>query len=90
MCYLDLDQFKVVNDTAGHKAGDALLTELAAHLTRHVRDRDSLARLGGDSLACCSTIARWPLQALGVDEAQGFALGEPDDIANIVCENVAT
>ncbi|MEJ2346332.1 MAG: EAL domain-containing protein [Gammaproteobacteria bacterium] len=48
LCYLDLDQFKVVNDTCGHIAGDALLKEIAALLKPHVRPTDSLARLGGD------------------------------------------
>jgi diguanylate cyclase (GGDEF)-like protein/PAS domain S-box-containing protein len=49
--YLDLDQFKVINDTLGHVAGDHLLTELAAELARIVRARDTLARLGGDEFA---------------------------------------
>jgi diguanylate cyclase (GGDEF)-like protein/PAS domain S-box-containing protein len=48
MCYLDLDQFKVVNDTCGHIAGDELLKQLGQHLHARVRDVDTLARLGGD------------------------------------------
>ncbi|MGH8607140.1 MAG: EAL domain-containing protein [Gammaproteobacteria bacterium] len=49
LCYLDLDQFKVVNDTCGHIAGDELLRQLSALLRNRVRqDRDTLARLGGD------------------------------------------
>jgi len=46
--YIDLDQFKVVNDTCGHLAGDALLRELAHLLAGKMRRGDSLARLGGD------------------------------------------
>jgi diguanylate cyclase (GGDEF)-like protein len=46
--YVDLDQFKVVNDTCGHLAGDALLRELAQMLLGKMRRGDSLARLGGD------------------------------------------
>ena len=48
LMYLDLDQFKVVNDTCGHMAGDALLRNLSAILQKNVRERDTLARLGGD------------------------------------------
>ncbi len=48
LCYMDLDQFKVVNDTCGHVAGDELLRQLSALLIRTVRKRDTLARLGGD------------------------------------------
>jgi len=48
LCYLDLDQFKIVNDTAGHAAGDALLGQVGALLKSKVRWRDTLARLGGD------------------------------------------
>ncbi len=48
MCYLDLDQFKVINDTCGHDAGDELLRQLCVQLKAKVRKRDTLARLGGD------------------------------------------
>ncbi len=48
MCYLDLDQFKVVNDTCGHTSGDELLRQISSLLLETVRHRDTLARLGGD------------------------------------------
>lgn len=48
LCYMDLDQFKVVNDTCGHAVGDRLLRQLTYLLQQHVRDSDTLARLGGD------------------------------------------
>jgi diguanylate cyclase (GGDEF)-like protein/PAS domain S-box-containing protein len=48
LCYLDLDQFKVINDSCGHIAGDELLRQIAALLQENVRQRDTLARLGGD------------------------------------------
>jgi|GEM_PF-2115110 len=48
LCYIDLDQFKVVSDTSGHDAGDELLRQIAALLQDKVRKRDTIARLGGD------------------------------------------
>ncbi len=46
--YLDLDQFKVINDTHGHQAGDELLQVIASVLKKEIRDTDLLCRIGGD------------------------------------------
>jgi len=48
LCYVDLDYFKVVNDTCGHAAGDNLLEQISKLIQSHVRKTDSVARLGGD------------------------------------------
>ena len=51
LCYLDLDRFKVVNDTCGHTAGDNMLREVASIIREAVRDSDTVGRIGGDEFA---------------------------------------
>jgi diguanylate cyclase (GGDEF)-like protein/PAS domain S-box-containing protein len=51
LLYMDLDQFKIINDTCGHDAGDTLLKQLSCLYRDQIRDRDTLARLGGDEFA---------------------------------------
>lgn len=51
LCLIDLDRFKVVNDESGHAAGDQLLCRLGDHLKMFLRQRDTLARVGGDEFA---------------------------------------
>jgi len=48
LCFLDLDNFKTVNDSCGHKAGDELLVQLTHIIKNHIRGHDTFARLGGD------------------------------------------
>jgi diguanylate cyclase (GGDEF)-like protein/PAS domain S-box-containing protein len=61
--YLDLDQFKTVNDTLGHSAGDELLKEVSQRLRKCIRDSDLIARLGGDEFAIVQTGMRDPKDA---------------------------
>ncbi|MFB1490119.1 MULTISPECIES: EAL domain-containing protein [unclassified Thiocapsa] len=67
--FIDLDNFKQLNDTRGHHVGDLLLEEVAQRLSETVRKSDSVARLGGDEFVVL-------LQDLGDDPAQGAALTE--------------
>ena len=55
MLYIDLDQFKVVNDIAGHVSGDEMLKQIAGLMQQQVRDSDMLARLGGDEFGMILT-----------------------------------
>ncbi|MBU1224557.1 MAG: EAL domain-containing protein [Gammaproteobacteria bacterium] len=72
-CYMDLDQFKVVNDTCGHIAGDGLLIELATLLRHRVRETDTVARLGGDEFGIL-------MRNIPLNEARALA----EDIRNRV------
>ncbi|WP_297527499.1 EAL domain-containing protein [Thiohalobacter sp.] len=67
LCYLDLDQFKMINDSCGHVAGDQLLQNLVPVLRGVLGDRDLLARLGGDEFGVLADVA---------DEAQAQATAQ--------------
>ena len=74
--YLDLDRFKLVNDTSGHIAGDNLLREISSLLKQRVRDSDTVARVGGDEFAML--LAGCPL-----DKARQIA----DDVCQAVADH---
>lgn len=83
---LDLDQFKIVNDTMGHTAGDALLRKLADRLRRCVGPRDIIARLGGDEFAIVQPRVQDVEDAAGLARRLVMTLGEACDIGG---QNVA-
>jgi diguanylate cyclase (GGDEF)-like protein/PAS domain S-box-containing protein len=66
LLYLDLDQFKLINDTCGHPAGDQLLKQITGLLQSRIRSADTLARLGGDEFGIL-------LQNCALDQAQRLA-----------------
>ena len=76
VCYLDLDQFKVVNDTCGHVAGDELLRQVTQLIRRMLRAGDMLARLGGDEFGLI-------LQACPLDHAVRIAEKIREAIADL-------
>lgn len=75
VCYMDLDQFKIINDSCGHIAGDELLKQLAARLQGAVRETDTLARLGGDEFGIL-------LESCHLDHARRVV----DNIFDTVCK----
>ncbi len=75
--FIDLDDFKVINDTLGHEVGDQLLMAMAQRLTGVLRGEDMAARLGGDEFAILIDAARTPEDVEQVAERVVAALAEP-------------
>jgi len=68
LCFLDLDNFKTINDSCGHKAGDELLIQLTRTIKNNIRSHDTLARIGGDEFGLL-------LEGCSLDKAVEIAEG---------------
>jgi diguanylate cyclase (GGDEF)-like protein len=79
LLYIDLDDFKPVNDTYGHDAGDEVLLTATHRLLSAVRRQDTVARLGGDQFAVCAPRIT-PGRLARLAERIGAVLGEPNHI----------
>jgi diguanylate cyclase (GGDEF)-like protein len=74
---IDLDQFKELNDTLGHRAGDELLREIGLRLTSVAAPVDLVARLGGDEFAVLLAPGAGPVEAEQVAQLLQTAIREP-------------
>jgi diguanylate cyclase (GGDEF)-like protein len=77
LLYIDLDQFKSVNDTLGHSVGDQLLKEVSKRLCGCVREIDTVARIGGDEFAIIQTAMKGPNDAAQLARRVREAIGAP-------------
>jgi diguanylate cyclase (GGDEF)-like protein len=78
---LDLDGFKAINDLYGHAAGDALLQEVAARLSRNMRENDTAGRLGGDEFAIIQDVSSQPGAGRALAERLMKAIAEPYELS---------
>jgi diguanylate cyclase (GGDEF)-like protein len=81
LLYLDLDQFKSVNDTLGHPVGDQLLKEVAGRLLQCVREVDAIARIGGDEFAIIQASLSEPNDAATLARRVREAVAAPYEVA---------
>jgi len=77
--YIDIDEFKSVNDSLGHSAGDELLKAVASRLRRCIRETDFVARLGGDEFAIVQTGIKQPCDVVELVKRIYEAIREPHE-----------
>ncbi len=80
LLYLDLDAFKLVNDTLGHDVGDKLLVAVAQRLRDSVREGDTVARMGGDEFAIIQPFGSQPSAATALSERLLETIGQPFEL----------
>ena len=83
--FIDLDRFKLINDSLGHAAGDKLLVEIAARANGVVRASDVVARLGGDEFVVLLNEVSGSEQAVGVAHSLLTAVSKPMDLSGHEC-----
>ncbi len=85
LLYLDLDDFKYINDTHGHDVGDLLLKEAATRVSACVRDSDTVSRLGGDEFTIIARNISTPNDAVSIAKKVIFSIGKSFRINKINC-----
>jgi diguanylate cyclase (GGDEF)-like protein/PAS domain S-box-containing protein len=88
--YLDVDDFKGINDSLGHAAGDAVLRALAPRLSEALRPSDTLARLGGDEYAVLCEGLEEVAESLAIAERLLDVAGRPVDVAGVTLRPTAS
>jgi diguanylate cyclase (GGDEF)-like protein/PAS domain S-box-containing protein len=81
LLYIDLDKFKLINDSFGHDIGDLLLREVARRITHCVRESDTVGRVGGDEFVVLLNSLHQPEHAITVAEKIRSALNQPFELA---------
>lgn len=77
LCFIDLDQFKIINDSSGHAAGDELLRQLGTLMRQHIRKTDILARIGGDEFAVLFEHCQMPKALANVEKLRQLISEHP-------------
>jgi len=80
LLYLDLDGFKLVNDTCGHETGDSLLVAVARRLRDNLREHDTVARMGGDEFAIIQLSGSQPAAAVALAQRLLSSIGQPFEV----------
>ena len=76
IAYIDIDNFKTINDTLGHNEGDRVLCTVVSTLKRHLRKSDTIARLGGDEFTILLPVTDWDNSHTIINTLQGHLMDE--------------